>query len=98
MCPDASILVFSQRRARDEPVPVGDRDSLRATVSAELREHVLNVACHRLRTDNEISRDLLSVPAFNKQLQHLSLTLGEGGLARAAGPRGAASAGAGGQS
>jgi hypothetical protein len=74
----------------DESLPVGDRNRFGTAVDAKLREHALNMACDRLRTDHELSRNLLGPHAPGEQLQDLALAARQLGVDRATRQRGRA--------
>ena len=64
----------------DEPPPERDRDRLRSSMDAELREDVLDVRRYRLRADDELRRDLSLRASVCEEPEDLAFARAEAGI------------------
>jgi hypothetical protein len=78
-CPDEVVAgkAVGDEIGADQPVPVGERDRLRAAVHPELGQDPLDVGRHRLGADMELRCDRLGPLALGEQAEYLRLSLGE---------------------
>ncbi len=64
----------------DEPALERDRDRLRSSVDAELREDVLDVRRYRLRADHQLRRDLSLRASVCEEPEDLALARAEASI------------------